>query len=129
MKTIKTFNNASVVSVVDGRVTLRGNNNEYLTFYDASVVSIEDGTVRIQSNEPLTEDILKAGRIVEQRNGDRKLVLKNHRGHAVLIGADSWASVPLTLDDEYKIIKVYEGCAEGTFSSMLKHPGELIWSE
>jgi hypothetical protein len=129
MKTIKTFNNASVVSVVNGRITLRVNDSELHTFFDASVVSISNGTVKIKYAEPLTEDTLKAGRIVEQRNGIRKLVLKNQCGHAVLIGVDSWASAPLSLDGEYKIIKVYEGCAEGIFGEMLRCPGELIWSE
>lgn len=129
MKTIKTFNNASVVSVVDGRITLKVNDNELHSFSGASIASIKNGTVKIEYAEPLTEDILKAGRIVEQQNGERKLVLKNECGHAVLIGETSWASAPLRLDDKYRIIRVYEGNAKGTFCNLLNDVGDLVWYE
>lgn len=128
MKTIKTFNNASVVSVNCGVIKIKVNSELY-EFRKASLISVYNGTVKIEYAEPLTEDILKAGRIVEQRNGNRKLVLKNYCGSAVLIGLDSWASNPLSLDGEYKIIRVYEGNSEGCFSEILRTTGDLVWSE
>lgn len=129
MKTIKTFNNASVVSIVDGKITLKVNNDELHCFSDDSITSIVDGTVKIKYTEPLTEDILQAGRIVMQKNGNRKLVLKNSSGHAFLIGKDSWASNPLSLKGEFEIIRVYEGNAEGYFDKMLQSTGNLVWSK
>lgn len=76
MKTIKTFNNASVVSVNDGRVVLRVNDTESHIFNDASIVSIVNGVVTIAVEKVFTDDMLEPGMVVEYCDGSKRLVLE-----------------------------------------------------
>ena len=128
MKAIKVFENAKVVSVNNGEIWIEVN-TEIHKYHDAALVSVNNGVVKIECNQPLTEDILKNGRIVEYRDGQRKLVLKKPDGHAILVGTNSYASDPLELSGDYEIIKVYEAPFRGKLESMLSYGQQLVWSK
>lgn len=128
MKALKIFENAKVVSVNNGEIWVEVN-SEIQKYHNAALVSVNNGVVKIEYNQPLTEDILQNGRIVEYRDGQRKLVLKKPDGHAILVGTNSWASDPLLLDCDYEIVKVYEAPFEGKLESMLSYGREIVWSK
>ena len=128
MKEIKIFVNAKVVSVNNGEIRIEVDSKLH-TYHDAALVSVNDGIVKIEINNPLTEDILENGRVVEYRNGYRRLVLKRPDGHAILVGIDGWASNGVGLTGDLEIVKVYEASFSGTFEQMLDHAHTLVWSK
>lgn len=128
MKEIKIFVNAKVVSVNNGEIRIEVDSKLH-TYHDAALVSVNDGIVKIEINNPLTEDILKNGRVVEYRNGNRRLVLKRPDGHAILVSEDAWASEPLLLTNDYEIVKVYEATFEGDLRMMVADAYKLVWSK
>lgn len=130
MKTIKTFNNASVVSVVDGIITLRVNNNEIHNFSDASIVSIVNGVVTIGVENVFTDDMLEPGMVVEYRDGRKRLVLKID-GNLIFCTNDSWrdASMVDEVFRELDIVKVYHPRKARIIDDLLNKPDNLIWSE
>lgn len=128
MKAIKVFENAKVVSVNNGEIRIEVG-SELHTYHDAALVSVCNGVVKIEYSQPLTEDILQNGRIVEYRDGQRKLVLKKQDGHAILVGTDSYASDPLRLRGDFEIVKVYEAPFYGKLESMLSYGQKLVWSK
>lgn len=128
MKAIKVFENAKVVSVNNGEIKIEVG-SELHTYHDAALVSVNNGVVKIEYSRPLTEDILQNGRIVEYRDGQRKLVLKKPDGHTILVGENSWSSDPLANAGDYEIVKVYEAPFVGTLDSMLNKGRDLVWSK
>lgn len=130
MKTIKTFNNASVVSVVDGRITLRVNDNEIHGFCDASIVSIVNGTVTISVEKVFTDDMLEPGMVVEYRDGSKRLVL-TIGGHLIFCKGDSWreASMVDDISPALDVVKVYRPQNARTINDLLNSPDNLIWSK
>lgn len=128
MKEIKIFVNAKVVSVNDGKIRIEVDSKLH-TYHDAALVSVNDGIVKIEINTPLTEDILQNGRVVEYRNGDRRLVLKRPDGRAILVGIDAWASDCVGLTGDLEIVKVYEASFSGTLEQMLDYANTLVWSK
>lgn len=128
MKVIKVFENAKVVSVVNGEIWVEVNSG-IQKYHDAALISVNNGVVKIEYAQPLTEDILQNGRIVEYRNGDRRLVLKKPDGYAMLVGTDAYASEPLTLEGFCEIVKVYEGTFEGDLGDMLYKACKIVWSK
>lgn len=128
MKAFKVFENASVVSVCNGKISVEVN-NEIHHFENAALVSVCNGVVKIEYVQPLTEDILQNGRIVEYQNGERRLVLKMPDGRAMLTGVDGWSDEPLNLGGPCEIVKVYEAYFSGTFSVMLDGAYSLVWSK
>ena len=128
MKAIKVFENAKVVSVNEGEIWVEVD-SKIQKYRDAALVSVNNGFVKIEYAEPLTEDILKNGRIVEYRDGQRKLVLNKPDGHAIVVGTKSYASDPLLLMGSFEIVKVYEGTFEGRLERMLEEAHEIVWSK
>lgn len=128
MKVIKVFENAKVVSVNNGEIRVEVG-SELHTYHNAALVSVNNGVVKIECDQPLTEDILQNGRIVEYQNGERRLVLKMPDGRAMLIGVDGWADNPLTLRGSWEIVKVYEASFSGTLEQMLNGARTLVWSK
>lgn len=128
MKALKIFENAKVVSVNNGEIVVEVN-SEIQKYKKAALVSVINGVVKIEYNQPLTEDILQNGRIVEYRDGQRKLVLKKPDGHAILVGTNSYASDPLLLVGDYEIVKVYEAPFEGKLERMLASAWDVVWSK
>ncbi len=130
MKTIKTFNNASVVSVIDGRIILRVNDNEIHCFYDASIISIVDGEVKISVEKVFTDDMLEPGMVVEYRDGSKRLVLKIG-GRLIFCKRDSWreASMVDNLSPELDVVKVYHPHNARTINDLLNSPDNPIWSK
>jgi hypothetical protein len=128
MKAFKVFENAKVVSVNNGEIWIEVNSGLQI-YKKAALISVCNGNVKIEYDQPLTEDILQNGRIVENSHGERKLVLKRPDGHAILVGTNFWAQAPLCLSGEFRIVKVYEGGFMGNFGTMLNAVGELVWSE
>lgn len=128
MKSIKVFENAKVVSVNNGEIRVEVG-SELHTYHNAALVSVNNGVVKIECNQPLTEDILQNGRIVEYQNGERRLVLKRTDGRAMLTGVDWWSDNPLNLCGPSEIVKVYEASFLGTFEQMLNGARTLVWSK
>lgn len=130
MKTIKTFRNASVVSVVDGRITVRVNDNETHTFSDASIVSIVNGEVKIRQENVFTDDMLEPGMVVEYRDGGKRLVLKIG-SHLIFCNSDSWRDASMTngFSPDLDVVKVYHPKGARTISDLLNNPDNLIWSK
>lgn len=130
MKTIKTFNNASVVSVVDGRITLRVNDNEIHSFSDASIVSIVNGAVTIGVENVFTDDMLEPGMVVEYRDGRKRLVLKIG-GHLIFCAKDSWRNASMVDDifHELDVVKVFHPKNARVIDELLNKPDNPIWSE
>lgn len=130
MKTIKTFNNASVESIVDGRITLRVNDNETHTFNDASIVSIVNGVVKISIENIFTDDMLEPGMVVEYADGSRRLVLKID-GRLIFCQKDLWRDASM-IDPLYPyldVVKVYRPKHARTINDLLNSPDNLIWSK
>jgi hypothetical protein len=130
MKTIKTFNNASVVSVVDGIITLRVNDNEIHSFSDASIVSIVNGAVTIAVENVFTDDMLEPGMVVEYRDGRKRLVLKIG-GQLMFCANDSWRIASMVDKDfpELDVVKVFQPKDRRVINELLNNPDNLIWSE
>lgn len=128
MKTIKTFNNASVESIVDGRITLRVNDNETHTFNDASIVSIVNGVVKISIENIFTDDMLEPGMVVEYADGSRRLVLKIG-SRLVFCKEDVWRDASMIDPIHYglDVVKVYHPQNARTINDLLKSPDNLIW--
>lgn len=128
MKTTKTFENASLVSVVDGVITIKAETGRNHTFKRSSLISIVNGTITIETNEDYP--ILKPGMIVENNHGTRFLTMEQPSGTIIGISTDVWDSdiqKSFTTDDCY-IVKVYEAKISGPFSLMLKRTNlKLIW--
>lgn len=128
MKAIKVFENAKVVSVNNGEIWVEVN-SEIKKYKKAALVSVNNGVVKIEYEVCLTEEILENGRIVEYRDGQRKLVLKKPDGHAIVVGTNSYASEPLTLSGDCEIVKVYKGTFSGKLETMLNSAYELVWQK
>lgn len=126
MKAIKIFENAKVVSVNNGEIWVEVN-SEIQKYHNAALVSVNNGVVKIECDQPLTEDILQNGRVVEYRSGERRLVLKRPDGRALLVGVDSWADDPLSHRGSYEIVKVYEASFSGTLEQMCDGAHTLVW--
>ena len=128
MKTTKTFENASLVSVVDGVITIKAETGRNHTFKRSSLISIVNGTITIETNEDYP--ILKPGMIVENNHGTRFLTMVGSTGKLIGVSTDVWDSdiqKSFTTDDYY-IVKVYEAKISGPLSLMLKRTGlKLIW--
>ena len=128
MKTTKTFENASLVSVVDGVITIKAETGRNHTFKRASLISIVNGTITIETNDDYP--ILKPGMIVEDNHGTRFLTMEQPSGNIIGVAADIWNSNiqnSFTAEDCY-IVKVYEANIAGPFSLMLKRTNlKLIW--
>ena len=74
MKTIKTFKNASLVSVMDGSVIVKSAAGIEHTFTNASVVSVNNGTIIIESEwTPKKGELVK---IFTKDNGIRYAIFK-----------------------------------------------------
>lgn len=130
MKTIKTFNNASVLSVEDGRITLRVGDNEIRVFNDSSIVSIVDGEVKISLKDIFTDDMLEPGMVVEYNSGSRRLVLKIG-GCLMFCGRDSWRNASMVTGHTLglDVAKVYHPQNARTIDDLLNRPDNLIWSK
>lgn len=128
MKAIKVFEKAKVVSVNNGEIWVEVNSGIQV-YKKAALLSVNNGVVKIEYEVCLTEDILQNGRIVEYRDGQRKLVLKKPDGHAIVVGTNSYSSNPLNLLGGYEIVKVYEGTFSGKLETMLNSANELVWSK
>ena len=50
MKTTKTFENASLVSVVDGAITIKAESGRNHTFKRSSLIAIVNGSITIETN-------------------------------------------------------------------------------
>lgn len=128
MKTTKTFENASLVSVVDDVITIKAETGRNHTFKRASLISIVNGIITIETNEDYP--ILKPGMIVENNHGTRFLTMIGSTGKLIGVSTEVWDSdiqASLTADDYY-IVKVYEAKISGPFSWMLKRTDlKLIW--
>lgn len=128
MKTTRTFENSSLVSVVDGVITIKAETGRNHTFKRSSLISIVNGTIIIETNEDYP--ILKSGMIVENNYGTRFLTMEQPSGAIVGISTDIWDSdiqKSFTTDDCY-IVKVYEAKISGPFNLMLKRTNlKLIW--
>lgn len=128
MKTTKTFENASLVSVVDGVITIKAETGRNHTFKRSSLISIVNGIITIETNEDYP--ILKPGMIVENNHGIRFLTMEQPSGTIVGISTDVWDSdiqKTFTVDDYY-IVKVYEAKISGPFNLMLRKTNlKLIW--
>lgn len=130
MKAIKTFNNASVVSVENGRVTLRVDDNGIRIFNDASIVSIVNGVVKISQEGIFTDDMLEPGMVVEYQNGDKRLVLKIN-GRLIFCTNDSWRDASMVDEafHELDVVKVYHPKNARIIKELLNKPDNLIWSK
>lgn len=130
MKTIKTFNNASVVSVNDGRVVLKVTDNEIHSFSDASIVSIVNGVVTIGIENVFTDDMLEPGMVVEYRDGSKWLVLKIG-DDLIFCRGDSWRHATMCSGTypDLDIVKVYHPRDTRTINDLLNSPDNLIWSK
>lgn len=128
MKTTKTFENASLVSVVDGVITIKTETGHSHTFKKASLISIVNGTIIIEINKDYP--ILKPGMIVENNRGYRFLTMIGSTGKLIGVSENHWDSdiqASFTHDDYY-IAKVYEAKISGPFSLMLNRTNlKLIW--
>lgn len=128
MKITKTFKNASLVSVIDGTITIKAKTGENLIFKRSSLISIVNGTITIETNEDYP--ILKPGMIVENNHGTRFLTMIGSTGKLIGVSTEIWDSdiqTSFTADDCY-ITKVYEGKISGPFSLMLRRSNlKLIW--
>lgn len=126
MKTTKTFENASLVSVVDGVITIKAESGRNHTFKRSSLISIVNGTITIETNDDYP--ILKPGMIVENNHGTRFLTMVGSTGKLVGISTDIWDSdIQKSLTTDY-IVKVYEAKISGPFNLMLKRTNlKLIW--
>lgn len=128
MKTTKTFENASLISVVDGVITIKAESGRNHTFKRSSLISVVNGTITIETSEDYP--ILKPGMIVENNHGTRFLTMIGFTGKLIGVSTDVWDSdiqTSFTADDCY-ITKVYEGKISGPFSLMLRRSNlKLIW--
>lgn len=126
MKTTKTFENSSLVSVVDGVITIKAETGRNHTFRRSSLISIVNGTITIETNDDYP--ILKPGMIVENNHGTRFLTMVGSTGKLVGISTDIWDSdIQKSLTTDY-IVKVYKAKISGPFSLMLKRTNlKLIW--
>lgn len=118
------------MSVVDGRITLRVNDNEIHCFYDASIISVVDGEVKISVEKVFTDDMLEPGMVVEYRDGSKRLVLKI-AGHLIFCKGDSWreASMVDDISSALDVVKVYRPQNARTINDLLNGPDNLIWSK
>lgn len=130
MKTIKTFHNASVVSVVDGKITVRVNDNELHSFTDASIVSVVNGEVKISQENVFTDDMLEPDMVVEYKDGSRRLVLKID-GRLIFCRANTWRDASMVDDicPGLDVVKVYQPKNARTINDLLFTPDNLIWSK
>lgn len=128
MKTTKTFENASLISVVDGVITIKAETGRNHIFRRSSLISIVNGTITIETNEDYP--ILKPGMIVENNYGIRFLTMEQPSGNIIGVSTRVWDSniqASFTTEDYY-IVKVYEAKISGPFNLMLiKTDLKLIW--
>lgn len=128
MKTTKTFENASLVSVVDGVITIKAESGRNHTFKRSSLISVVNGIITIETNDDYP--ILKPGMIVENNRGIRFLTMEQPSGKLIGVSTELWNSDiqnSFTADDCY-IVKVYEAKISGPFNLMLKRTNlKLIW--
>lgn len=128
MKTTKTFENASLVSVIDGVIIIKAESGRNHTFKRSSLISVVNGTITIETNEDYP--ILKPGMIVENNYSTRFLTMIGSTGKLIGVSTEVWDSdiqASLTADDCY-IIKVYEAKISGPFNLMLRKTNlKLIW--
>lgn len=121
---------------------LRNSNNCYnynRTFGNCGGNGREDkkyvSFVKIEENM-FTKDDLKTGMVVEYKNGERRLVIRD--GIDILTSTNGWTSINNFLpdlcnkkgDDSLTIMRVYYGyIAEksGTIDDTLKWGGDLLW--
>ena len=128
MKTTRTFKNASLISVVNGTITIKAETGRNHTFKRSSLISIVNGNITIGTNEDYP--ILKPGMIVENNYGHRLLTMIGSTGKLIGVSTDVWDSdiqASFTTDDCY-IVKVYEAKISGTFNLILNRSNlKLIW--
>lgn len=128
MKITKTFKNASLVSVVDGIITIKAETGINHTFKRSSLISIVDGTITIETNKDYP--ILKPGMIVECNDGNRFLTMIGSVGKLIGVSKTLWDSdiqTAFTREDCY-IVKVYEAKIVGSFDLILSRTNhKLLW--
>lgn len=128
MKITKTFENASLVSVVDGVITIKAETGRNHIFKRASLISVVNGTITIETSEDYP--ILKPGMIVENNHGTRFLTMIGSTGKLIGVSTEAWDSdiqTSFTTNDFY-ITKVYEAKISGPFSLILRRSNlKLIW--
>lgn len=131
MGLIKVFNNASVVSVQNGRIVLKIKDNGIKAFDNASIVSIVNGIVKISvENVIFTDDMLKPGMVVEYRNGNRRLVLEI-KGQLIFCGMDCYreATIKDCFCRDLEVVKIFHPKDQLTLDGLLNNPDNLIWEE
>lgn len=111
MKAIKVFENASVLSVNNGEITLKLENG-IAKYYNASLTSVCDGRIEIVVNKKELEmEDLQTGMVVQYEGGEYCLVIRVHDKLVKLAGMEGRGSgyifrdCPILLT---KITKVWE---------------------
>jgi hypothetical protein len=126
MRHTETFEKASVVSIVDGTITIKKEDNTTRKFTNASLVSVNNDTIVIEYEKP----DLKPGLVVEYNDRDRALLCLNEHGDLIAMGINTWDSNPIPQYTNTNFIYITKVLKPSTLSEPLKdilNNAEIIW--
>lgn len=122
MKHIITFENASVVSVCDGEITLNTESG-LVKYHNASLQSVCDGRIELIVEHNLKMSDLETGMLVQYDTGEYRLVIKLNDSSIRLVGLKfgDWGKV--TTDNQSLILhirKVWASITDGSLDNWMK---------
>lgn len=122
MKHIITFENASVVSVCNGEITLNTESG-LVKYYNASLQSVCDGRIELIAEQELLMRDLKTGMLVQYYSGEYRLVIKINDSLIRLVELSGGGCGRITTDGPALlrcIKKVWESRTEGSLDRWMK---------